>query len=130
MLYTSPSHPTYGSGAQGASVPAPEIDPENLRRQREALEQICAETSNELIDVMHHNVFTSGNKFTDGYGELFSRAFGGTADSNDQDEEEAWINVVRNAEGLDEVKGLTKGDLVVQLAEPPAVPAPAKRVGK
>jgi len=101
-----------------------------LRRQREALEQICAETSNELIDVMHHNALTRGSKFTDGYGELLSRAFGGTADSGDQNEEEAWINVIRNGDGLDEVKGLTKGDLVIQLAEPPAVPASAKRVGK
>lgn len=74
---------------------------------------------------MHHNAFTRGDKFTDGYGELLSRAFAGTADGNEQDDEEVWINAIRNADGIDEVKGLTKSDLVVQLAEPAA-----KRVGK
>jgi len=80
---------------------------------------------------MHHNTLTRGSKFNDGYGELLTRAFGGTAQNGiDEDEEEAWMYAVRNGDGLDEVKGLAQGDLVIQLAEPPALPASAKKVVK
>jgi len=81
---------------------------------------------------MHHNTLTRGSKFNDGYGGLLTRTFGGNAQNgiDEDEEEEAWMNAVRNEEGLDEVKGLTQGDLVIHLAEPPALPASTKKVVK
>lgn len=127
LLYTSPPQPTYGASAQRGSVPATEIDPEDLRRQREALERICAETSDSLIDVMHHTPLTNGNKFTDGYGELFKKAFARTAiQVGDEDEEEAWADVLKNVQSLVEVKGANT-QLVIQLADPSAASALTKK---
>ncbi|KAG8631082.1 hypothetical protein KVT40_000222 [Elsinoe batatas] len=62
LLYdeTSTVRPGYGATQAGPHVPAP--DPEEIRRHREMLERICAETANNLIDVQHTNFLTLRGK--------------------------------------------------------------------
>lgn len=43
LLYEDAAQPQYGTVTPGATLPEP--DPEELRREREVLERICAQTS-------------------------------------------------------------------------------------
>lgn len=43
LLYEDTAHAQYGTTGQNGALPEP--DPEELRREREVLERICAQTS-------------------------------------------------------------------------------------
>ncbi|KAG9544685.1 hypothetical protein KCU77_g21293, partial [Aureobasidium melanogenum] len=68
LLYEDAAQPQYGTVTPGATLPEP--DPEELRREREVLERICAQTSSELIDVLHHD-----SKLASDYPYLLNKHF-------------------------------------------------------
>ncbi|KAF1350039.1 hypothetical protein BDV97DRAFT_181852 [Delphinella strobiligena] len=128
LLYEDASQPQYGAIGTGTAAPGP--DPEELRREREALELICAQTSNELIDVLHHNAITPGSKMASDYSDLLNKHFpnASRASSPTTDDEAAWLSDTQGTdrELWEEVKGLSQGHLVLTLntpSQPNGVPA-------
>ncbi|KAL1297812.1 hypothetical protein AAFC00_006341 [Neodothiora populina] len=127
LLYED-SQPQYGAIGSGSVAPGP--DPEELRREREALEQICAQTSNELIDVLHHDAAIPGSKMASDYSLLLNKHFpnrsGASSPTTTTDDEAAWLNNTQGAERelWDEVKGFSQGHLVLTLhtSSPGATP--------
>ncbi|TKX26637.1 late endosomal/lysosomal adaptor and MAPK and MTOR activator-like protein [Elsinoe australis] len=75
LLYdeTSAERVGYGATGPGPHIPAP--DPEELRRHREMLERICAETANNLIDVQHTNLLTLRGKPSAEFATLLNTHF-------------------------------------------------------
>ena len=70
------------------------------------------------------------------YSDLLNKHFAGEhvvredGEEQEEEDEEAWLSdAVKGLEGkgLDEVQGLQKGELIIQLNDPPAVPALTKR---
>ncbi|KAK4984348.1 hypothetical protein LTR50_006644 [Elasticomyces elasticus] len=139
LLYDDPSRPRYGT-SQPPTVP--QVDPEVLRREREMLESICAQTSDKLIDVTHTTTThtdpttttTTPSKLPTEYPRLFNSRFpplhhpphsGASTPSRnedrDDDDEEAWLNeAAAAADGgalLENVKGLHPGALVLNLGD-------------
>ncbi|GAB7355341.1 hypothetical protein MBLNU459_g5870t2 [Dothideomycetes sp. NU459] len=119
LLYED-SPTQYGTTGQGGALPEP--DPEELRREREILERICAQTSNELIDVLHHSASAPGSKMANDYPYLLNKHFPNpSGDSSPRsitdDDESAWLGSTQGPERelWDEVKGLTPGALVLTL---------------
>ncbi|TID13186.1 hypothetical protein E6O75_ATG10259 [Venturia nashicola] len=55
----------------------PQMDPEEIRRQRDALERLCAQTSDKLIDVAHSASAEEGgvDKLHTDYQRLFRERF-------------------------------------------------------
>ncbi|KAI9712736.1 MAG: hypothetical protein M1820_001358 [Bogoriella megaspora] len=96
LLYEDPYTPQYGATAQQPNIPQP--DPEELRREREALESLCTQTSEQLIDVAQRTQMDEGVlKMGGEYSRLFTDYFGdsrpSTAESSDEESvEEAWLN--------------------------------------
>ncbi|TKA26783.1 hypothetical protein B0A50_04229 [Salinomyces thailandicus] len=98
----------YGSAEDAHAV---QPDEEELRRQREALEQITAEAAENMIDVSQHHTAHSNH---DRQGRDTTEAQAEPADA----EEAAWLQSIHSA-GLDsdvEVKGLQSGALVMDLS--------------
>ncbi|CAD0027176.1 unnamed protein product [Aureobasidium pullulans] len=89
LLYEDATQPQYGTVTPGATLPEP--DPEELRREREVLERICAQTSN-----------------------------GASSPTTTIVDENAWLAATQGAERelWDEVKGLNPGELVLELNPP------------
>jgi len=60
---------------------SPQVDPEEIRKQRDALERLCAATSDKLIDVTQTTRSDEGRvaptKMVTDYPRLFSEQFGG-----------------------------------------------------
>ena len=135
LLYEDSAQPQYGTTAPGPSLPEP--DPEELRREREVLERICAQTSkcvrhrpfpatlflilrSELIDVLHHD-----SKLASDYPYLLNKHFPSSDSHNssptsDIVDETAWLQTTQGPERQlwDEVKGLNPGALVLSLNVP------------
>ncbi|KAL2027990.1 hypothetical protein VTO58DRAFT_110678 [Aureobasidium pullulans] len=118
LLYEDATQPQYGTVTPGATLPEP--DPEELRREREVLERICAQTSNELIDVLHHDSKLAGD-----YPCLLNKHFppsssGASSPTTTIVDENAWLAATQGAERelWDEVKGLNPGELVLELNPP------------
>lgn len=59
----------------GGPNSGPQPDPEEIRRQRDALERICAQTSDKLIDVSQSAYNEEGSKMTSEYPRLFHERF-------------------------------------------------------
>ncbi|KAI5272977.1 hypothetical protein E4T47_03768 [Aureobasidium subglaciale] len=121
LLYEDATQPQYGTVTAGATLPEP--DPEELRREREILERICAQTSNELIDVLHHE-----SKLTSDYPDLLNKHFpssssGASSPTSTVVDEDAWLAATQGSERelWDEVKGLNPGELVLELHPPNAI---------
>ncbi|KAF1850188.1 uncharacterized protein K460DRAFT_270534 [Cucurbitaria berberidis CBS 394.84] len=116
--------PNYGAANGTHNVPQP--DPEELRRQRETLERICAETSEQLIPVSQSNLLpevTEQPPKNDEYAHLFNERFRslrnrpaslGAAD-NDEDEA-AWLENAAGNQGEDELAQVkpAQGRLTIQ----------------
>jgi len=69
----------YGTVAGGRGAPhVPEPDPEELRREREELERICAETSSDLIDVLNHSTTAPNSKIASELPHLLNKHFSKT----------------------------------------------------
>lgn len=122
----------YGAAASsgphlgGCSQP----DPEEIRRQRDALERICAQTSDKLIDVSQSTHTDEGSKMANEYPRLFMERFpptnhedsrpssSGTACEQD---EMAWLAEVTKDMGDDgdwnHVKVVDDGSLTIQFDE-------------
>ncbi|CAO2647647.1 Nn.00g085690.m01.CDS01 [Neocucurbitaria sp. VM-36] len=134
--------PNYGTASGAHNVPQP--DPEELRRQRETLERICAETSDgrsfppvpiqdmalipcgrQLIPVSQPSLLpevTEQPPKTDEYAHLFNERFRSirscpsSAGGDNNQDETAWLeNAVGNS-GEDELEQITpaKGKLTIQ----------------
>ncbi|KAK8195915.1 hypothetical protein M8818_007066 [Zalaria obscura] len=122
LLYDDTRQPQYGATGQGGNAPQP--DPEELRKEREGLERICAETSGELIDVLYHNATLPGSKMANDYPHLLNKHFPSRSDTSSpksiEEDEEAWLNSTENGDKpvWEEVKGLTHGALIYNLNEP------------
>ncbi|KAH0291809.1 hypothetical protein M436DRAFT_62942 [Aureobasidium namibiae CBS 147.97] len=122
LLYQDAAQPQYGTVTPGATLPEP--DPEELRREREVLERICAQTSNELIDVLHHD-----SKLTSDYPYLLNKHFPSSSSAASSPastivDEDAWLAATQltDRELWHEVKGLRPGELVVELNPPNPAP--------
>ncbi|KAI5212001.1 hypothetical protein E4T42_02575 [Aureobasidium subglaciale] len=138
LLYEDATQPQYGTVTAGATLPEP--DPEELRREREILERICAQTSkcasqqlplkrrantlsSELIDVLHHE-----SKLTSDYPDLLNKHFppsssGASSPTSTVVDEDAWLAATQGSERelWGEVKGLNPGELVLELHPPNAI---------
>ncbi|KAH5397423.1 hypothetical protein HBI47_212980 [Parastagonospora nodorum] len=127
-LLHDPYQPNYGTN--NGSHNAPQPDPEELRRQRETLERICAETSEQLIPVSQPATIppeVSEQPTNDAeYARLFNERFAtlrkipsrpSSADAADtEDDEAAWLEQALGGQGEDEVDQIepTKGGLTIQ----------------
>ncbi|KAI4748285.1 hypothetical protein E4T50_01495 [Aureobasidium sp. EXF-12298] len=129
LLYEDAAQPQYGTVTPGATLPEP--DPEELRREREVLERICAQTSKcvplgqiELIDVLHHD-----SKLTSDYPYLLNKHFpssssGASSPTSTIVDEDAWLAATQPTERelWHEVKGFNPGELVLELNPPNPAP--------
>ncbi|KAF2026556.1 hypothetical protein EK21DRAFT_103164 [Setomelanomma holmii] len=127
-LLNDPYQPNYGTTGGALNVPQP--DPEELRRQRETLERICAETSEQLIPVSQPTTIppevTEQPTNDAEYARLFNERFAtlrkhtsrpsssGAADP--ENDEQAWLEQALGGQGEDEVDHIepTKGGLTIQ----------------
>ncbi|KAI8931728.1 hypothetical protein NX059_011371 [Plenodomus lindquistii] len=119
--------PNYGTTNGGLNVPQP--DAEELRRQREALERICAETSEQLIPVSQPNALpevTEQPAKHDEYAHLFNERFKSVrksrsafSDANAHDDETTWLESVAGNQGEDELEQIkpAKGKLTIQFGQ-------------
>ncbi|KAF2157614.1 hypothetical protein K461DRAFT_309692 [Myriangium duriaei CBS 260.36] len=87
LLYdeTTANRTGYGTAGQGAQVSAP--DPEELRRHREMLERICAETANNLIDVETTNAMALHGKPSAEFTKLLNTHFATSSANGSTDQE-------------------------------------------
>lgn len=74
-LLGDPYQPHYGTLNATGSHNSPRPDPEEIRRQRDALERICAQTNDKLIDVSQATFAEDGSKMTSEYPRLFNERF-------------------------------------------------------
>lgn len=74
-LLGDPYQPQYGTLNATGSHNSPRPDPEEIRRQRDALERICAQTNDKLIDVSQATFAEDGSKMTSEYPRLFNERF-------------------------------------------------------
>ncbi|KAF2795429.1 hypothetical protein K505DRAFT_324060 [Melanomma pulvis-pyrius CBS 109.77] len=125
--------PHYGSIAAAGSHSGPQPDPEEIRRQRDALERICAQTSDKLIDVSQATHTEDGSKIASEYPRLFNERFPSThaqsspppsadAAAAAEEDETTWLeSIIGNtaeAEGSwDRVAPIDSGTLTVQFGD-------------
>jgi len=110
----------------------PQPDPEEIRRQRDQLERICAQTSDKLIDVSQSAYTEEGSKMTSEYPRLFAERFAPSkpvADSRpssagtgaEQDEATWLMNTIGGSDNeggsWDRVEPIDGGTLTVQFDE-------------
>ncbi|KAF2657693.1 hypothetical protein K491DRAFT_314779 [Lophiostoma macrostomum CBS 122681] len=124
--------PHYGSINTPGSHSGPQPDPEEIRRQRDALERICAQTSDKLIDVSQAAYTEVGSKMASEYPRLFSERFASTrthpsrpSSAASQDEDETtWLGSIigntADTEGSwDRVEPIDSGALTIQFGDAP-----------
>ncbi|KAI7537275.1 hypothetical protein KC331_g11013 [Hortaea werneckii] len=122
------SQPVHYGGLGGEDAAQP--DDEDLSREREALEQITAEASENMIDVSQHHTFRSSQSHQVNAEADPDNAAEHQEDSEDA-EEAAWLQSIQSA-GLDstnEVKGMLSGALIMDIGQlrQDAPPTSAKR---
>ncbi|KAF2117196.1 late endosomal/lysosomal adaptor and MAPK and MTOR activator-domain-containing protein [Lophiotrema nucula] len=122
----------YGSINPGGAHGGPQPDPEEIRRQRDALERICAQASDQLIDVSQATHTDEGSKMASEYPRLFNERFPpsrpqmsrpSSADASGDEDEATWLgNIIGNtndAEGSwDRVEPIESGALTIHFGEP------------
>lgn len=115
--------PNYGTANSAHNVPQP--DPEELRRQRETLERICAETSEQLIPVSQPNLIPEATEQLpkhEEYAHLFNERFRSirnrpsSVGADNEDDETAWLESAVGNQGEDELDQIkpAKGKLTIQ----------------
>ncbi|KAJ4377993.1 hypothetical protein N0V83_000823 [Neocucurbitaria cava] len=115
--------PNYGTASGAHNVPQP--DPEALRRQRETLERICAETSEQLIPVSQPSLLpevTEQPPKNDEYAHLFNERFKSirnrpsSAGGDNDEDETTWLENAVGNHGEDELEQVkpAKGKLTIQ----------------
>ncbi|KIV99339.1 uncharacterized protein PV09_08998 [Verruconis gallopava] len=92
-----PNH--YGAVGDNARS-SPQVDPEEIKRQRDALERLCTSTSDKLIDVTQTTRSDEGRtappKVPTDYPRLFAEQFGGPlADPENEDDVDTLRNILR-----------------------------------
>ncbi|KAJ9640395.1 hypothetical protein H2201_002557 [Coniosporium apollinis] len=136
QLLADQYEPQYGTINRGGASGRQEPDQEEIRRQRDALERICAQTSDKLIDVSQvSHTKATGPKLHSEYARLFSQRFppsqlpaqrrGSRSPSSgsDVDEDEAtWLSRGAGDDGegegpWDHVEPVDKGALTIQFDE-------------
>ncbi|KAF2239747.1 hypothetical protein EV356DRAFT_528315 [Viridothelium virens] len=120
LLYEDPYQPHYGAVNPHPNVPQP--DPEELRRERDALERLCAQTSDKLIDVAQSTDAEEPSKINSEYPRLFNQRFklppSSSLSSSPETAtaiEESWL--AANADKLEDwaqVKRMSKGEIVIR----------------
>ncbi|KAF2742801.1 hypothetical protein M011DRAFT_258091 [Sporormia fimetaria CBS 119925] len=127
-LLGDPYQPQYGSINAPASHSGRTIDPEEIRRQRDALERICAQTSDKLIHVSQAAQADEASKMASEYSRLFNERFpaqtkwsSSTVGSLDEDESSWLAKIVgssTDAEGSwDRVEPIESGALTIQFGD-------------
>jgi hypothetical protein len=118
--------PNYGTANSTHNAPQP--DPEELRRQRENLERICAETNEQLIPVSQPSAIpevTQQPSKNEEYAHLFNERFKSirkdrpSSAGDNEDDETTWLeNAVGNQgeDELDEIKP-ANGKLTIQFGQ-------------
>ncbi|KAI4616154.1 uncharacterized protein J4E87_008889 [Alternaria ethzedia] len=118
--------PNYGTASSTHNAPQP--DPEELRRQRENLERICAETNEQLIPVSQPSALpevTEQPSKNDEYAHLFNERFKSirsqrpSSAGNDDDDETTWLENAMGNQGEDELEQIkpAKGKLTIQFGQ-------------
>ncbi|EOA88132.1 hypothetical protein ACJQWK_01530 [Exserohilum turcicum] len=118
--------PNYGTASSTHHLPQP--DPEELRRQRENLERICAETNEQLIPVSQPNALpevAEQPSKNDEYAHLFNERFKSVrhnrpASTGDNDDDEtAWLENAVGNQGEDELDQIkpANGKLTIQFGQ-------------
>ncbi|KAF1938933.1 hypothetical protein EJ02DRAFT_425296 [Clathrospora elynae] len=123
--------PNYGTTSGTHNVP--QQDPEELRREREALERICAETSEHMIPVSQPSalpeVIEQPSKNAE-YAHLFNERFksirkdgrpssAGAPAQDDEEDETAWLESAVGSQGEDELEQIkpAKGKLTIMFGQ-------------
>ncbi|KAF2271557.1 uncharacterized protein EI97DRAFT_387649 [Westerdykella ornata] len=123
--------PQYGSINPAASHSGRQIDPEEIRRQRDALERICAQTSDKLIHVSQATYAEDGWKMISEYQRLFNERFPplktepsrpSSADATQEEDEATWLGKIvgdsTDPEGSwERVEPVESGALTFQFGE-------------
>ncbi|KAL6709913.1 hypothetical protein ACN47E_000698 [Coniothyrium glycines] len=119
--------PNYGTASGAHSVPQP--DPEELRRQRETLERICAETSEQLIPVSQPSALpevAEQPSQNEEYAHLFNERFKSlrkdarpSSSGAHEEDETAWLESVVGNQGEDELEQIkpANGKLTIQFGQ-------------
>jgi len=113
-------------GAAHGAYNGPQPDPEELRRQREALERICAETSEQLIPVSQPNALPEVSEHQakhDEYARLFNERFRSvrrnrpaSASASAPEDEASWLESVAGNQGDEQLEHVipAQGRLTIQ----------------
>ncbi|KAI9666149.1 MAG: hypothetical protein M1821_004084 [Bathelium mastoideum] len=119
LLYEDPYQPHYGAPNHHPNIPQP--DPEELRRERDALERLCAQTSDKLIDVAQSSNADEVSKINSEYPHLFNQRFQAPRPSSVSSstegasiQESSWL--AADADKLEDwaqVKEITTGAIVI-----------------
>ncbi|KAF2870324.1 hypothetical protein BDV95DRAFT_608326 [Massariosphaeria phaeospora] len=130
-LLGDPYQAHYGSISANGQHSSPRLDPEEIRRQRDALERICAQTSDKLIHVSQATHLEHGSKMASEYSRLFNERFPplrpsrpSSADANAAQDETTWLeNIIGNTSGTeaawDRVDPIDSGPLTIQFGDAP-----------
>ncbi|OCK76576.1 hypothetical protein K432DRAFT_445932 [Lepidopterella palustris CBS 459.81] len=126
-LLGDPYQPHYGGINAGGPHGGPQPAPEEIRRQRDALERICAQASDKLIDVSQLAYTEDGSKMNSEYPRLFNERFPApkptsrpsTSGTGVDEDEATWLGHIignsSNEEGSwDRVQTIDSGALTVQ----------------
>ncbi|KAK3691789.1 hypothetical protein LTR37_018447 [Vermiconidia calcicola] len=104
----------YG-GIGGGDAPQP--DEEELRRERETLDQITTEATDNMIDVLHPGTSDSlSQHFAHGGSQRSWQHRDDQTEEGEEDEESAWLQSVQ-ASGTEDIKGLQTGDLTMDVGQ-------------
>ncbi|KAF2438097.1 hypothetical protein P171DRAFT_372425 [Karstenula rhodostoma CBS 690.94] len=127
-LLGDPYQPQYGSINPSSAQSPPQPDPEEIRRQRDALERICAQTSDKLIHVSqaahaddgHHSEYL--RLFNERFPPMKSASRPPSAHDEPHEDEATWLATVvgssNDAEGSwERVEPIESGALTVQFGE-------------
>ncbi|KAF2472409.1 uncharacterized protein BDR25DRAFT_258749 [Lindgomyces ingoldianus] len=132
-LLGDPYQPHYGSINGPGSHGGPQLDPEEIRRQRDALERICAQTSGKLIHVSQATYTEDGSKMASEYPRLFNERFPpskaqssrpSSADASADEDEATWLehvigNTAETEGSWERVEPIESGALTIHFGEAP-----------
>ncbi|KAF2092011.1 hypothetical protein K490DRAFT_32116 [Saccharata proteae CBS 121410] len=130
QLLSDPYQPQYGSVHAVGQPNGSQLDPEEIRRQRDALERICAQTSEYLIDVSHSAKPDKMSVMFADYSRLFMERFPpnpypdsrpSSSSTMAEQDEAAWLADVIGSDGdeghWDQVKPVDFGALTIHFEE-------------
>jgi len=136
LLYDDPYQPNYGGLTNGVAHGGSQVDQQDIKREREALERVCLQTSDKLIDIFALQHQPADADAAETKSTRYQRLLDKTSvdESAEQpklvpsdevsDEEEAWLSAMAegpqgSSQGWRKVNNGEVGELVGTFSAPP-----------